>query len=212
MKIFIPIKEISQRVPKKNFREFKNIPLYQYVISKYTKVRNFEIHINTDSKEIYEWCKNNGVITHMRKSSLIGHKVSVTDLILDFIESNDINDIICQLHVTSPLLNPKTIIEASSYIEEGYDSVVGCDVIYNRFWEKKRGKMKPINHNPNNLIQTQDLEPLYLENSSFYMFNSQTFMKTKNRIGDNPYFYEVKYPQNLDIDTEDDWNLIKKFD
>ena len=212
MKIFIPIKEISQRVPKKNFREFNGVPLYQYVISKYTQLRNFDVHVDTDSEEVYDWCNNNGITPHMRNPSLIGHKVSVTDLIMNFIESNNIDDTICQVHVTSPLLDPKTIIDASIYLNEGYDSIVGCDIIYNRFWENKNGKMIPINHDPKELIQTQDLDPLYSENSSFYVFDSQTFMKTKNRIGDNPYFYEVKYPQNLDIDTEEDWDLIKKFE
>ena len=69
-----------------------------------------------------------------------------------------------------------------------------------------------MNHNPNELKQTQDLDPLYLENSSFYIFNSDEFLKTKNRIGNDPHFYEVNYPQNLDIDTEDDWDLIKKYE
>lgn len=209
MKIFIPIKKESQRVPNKNFRPFNGLPLYQYVITKLSK--EFEVHIDTDSNEILEWCQTiTNVFGYKRKEKNVGHTNPVTDLIYDFIiDNNIINEKICQLHITSPLLEIDTIIGA---LNCGYDNVIGCDIIYNRFWENKNGKMIPLNHNPNELKQTQDLDPLYLENSSFYIFNSDEFLKTKNRIGNDPHFYEVNYPQNLDIDTEDDWDLIKKYE
>ena len=40
----------------------------------------------------------------------------------------------------------------------------------------------PINHDINELIQTQDLEPLYIENSGFYIFSKDNFNSGKNRI------------------------------
>lgn len=214
MKIFIPIKEKSQRVLGKNFRIFNGLPLYQHVILKFSEY--FEVYIDTDSDEILQWCDEqySNIFGYKRKEKNIGHNVSVTDLISDFITDNNIeNEQICQLHVTSPLLEVKTIMVASN--NKDYTNIVGCDKIYGRFWKEDNNLnniIEPVNHNPNELIQTQDLDPLYLENSSFYIFNSNEFMKTKRRICDNPLFYEVSYPQNLDIDTEDDWDLIKKYE
>ena len=49
MKIFIPIKTNSQRVPKKNFRAFRGAPLYKFVLR---KLSNFDVYVDTDSEEI----------------------------------------------------------------------------------------------------------------------------------------------------------------
>jgi len=59
------------------------------------------------------------------------------------------------------------------------------------------------------LEQTQDLPVYYEENSLFYIFNSDYFLKTNARVGINPYFYVNNYPENIDIDTEDDWKLVE---
>ena len=59
------------------------------------------------------------------------------------------------------------------------------------------------------LEQTQDLPMYFEENSLFYMFNSDYFLQTNCRIGINPFFYICNFPENLDIDTEDDWQLVK---
>ena len=55
----------------------------------------------------------------------------------------------------------------------------------------------------------QDLPTYYEENSIFYIFDVEIFKKTNTRIGFNPYFYPIGFPINLDIDTEDDWNIVK---
>jgi len=141
---------------------------------------------------------------------LIGHNVSVCDLIENFIVEQSIsNNNICQVHVTSPFIEEKTLINAFNYFKKGYDSVVSCNLYQNRLWRKENYGYCPINHNPLKLEQTQDLPIYYEENSLFYMFNSLSFLKTKSRIGNNPYFYQCNFPENIDIDTEDDWNLAK---
>ena len=89
-----------------------------------------------------------------------------------------------------------------------YDSVVSCNVHQVRFWRKERYGYCPVNHNPAKLEQTQDLPKYYEENSAFYIFKPEVLIRTGNRIGQNPFFYELKDPENLDIDTEEDWKLI----
>lgn len=215
MKIFIPIKEESQRVPRKNFRSFRGLPLYQYFIFKFLRNTGYEIFVDTDSKKVLDWASDKEqVTTYNRKENLVGHKVSVNSLIKNFIEEFEVEEPVAQLHVTSPLLKVKTLKEASNYLEdENYDSVVSCDIFYERFWRKywtsNGDEMKAINHKPDDLVQTQDLNPLYVENSAFYIFEPSVFLENTNRIGNNPYFFEVEYPENIDIDTEEDWKLVK---
>jgi pseudaminic acid cytidylyltransferase len=211
MKIFIPIKEISQRVPKKNFRLFDGVPLYKHTLY---KLKDFEVYVDTDSEEILKEIQEDEnlrhVVAYKRDTSLIGHEVSVCELIHYFIYiyCDQESEIICQVHVTSPFLNVKTLTDAHTMFNEGYDSVASCNPLQTRLWRKEKYGMCPVNHNPTKLEQTQDLPIYYEENSLFYMFYSDDIANTGSRIGNNPYFYTVNFPENLDIDTEDDWKLV----
>jgi CMP-N-acetylneuraminic acid synthetase len=206
IKLFIPIKQKSQRFPNKNFKIYRNKKLYQYVIEKYKKFDG-SICVDTDSKEIIEYCKYKKIDFIKRKPDLVGHDISVVDLIKNYIIEKNITGYLCQVHVTNPLLEYETIKNAYCFLKK-YDCVVGANYIYNRFWIKNEFNYKPINHNPKKLIQTQDLKPLIVENSCFYILDSDFLLSNNTRIGNNPFFYEVKYPENIDIDTEEDWKLL----
>ena len=118
MKIFVPIKEVSQRVPKKNFRLLNGEPLYKHSLLKY---REFEVYVDTDSEKIIDELKNDNrfsnVIAFKRDQNLEGHKVSVCDLIRNFIIKYDIDEPIVQLHVTSPFLNGDLVKKAFKYMD-----------------------------------------------------------------------------------------------
>jgi CMP-N-acetylneuraminic acid synthetase len=208
MKIFIPIKNNSQRVPRKNFRIINGEPLYKFQLLKFT---DFEVFVDTDSNEVMEGIKEDvrlkNITVFKRNEKLVGDEISVCDLIKDFIIKNDIKDPITQIHVTSPFLNKETLKKAYQFIGE-YDSVVACNVHNSRFWRLENYGFCPVNHNPMKLEQTQTLPTLYEENSAFYIFRPKILLETNNRIGINPYFYHVDYPYNVDIDTEEDWQMV----
>ncbi len=210
MKIFIPIKKNSQRVPGKNFRIFKDLPLYKHTLY---KLKSFEVFVDTDSEEILEQVSADKELQHVtayaRQSHLLGDETPVCDLIANFVKKYcQQNDIICQVHVTSPFLNVNTLNDAKRILIDGnYDSVVSCNALHTRLWRKEGYGMCPVNHNPMKLEQTQDLPCYYEENSLFYMFFAGQMTKTGNRIGSQPYFYTTEQKESLDIDIEDDWKL-----
>ena len=211
MKIFIPIKHNSQRVPRKNFRELNGVPLYKHTLY---KLKDYSVYVDTDSDEIMDGINSDSELKNVncyrRRENLIGDEVSVCDLISNFIDRYIFKDAhVCQIHVTSPFLTLLTLEAAYDRIKEGYDSVASCNEIHTRFWRKEEYGYSPINHNPMKLEQTQDLPTYYEENSNFYIFSSENFKKTKTRIGFNPYFYTTEFPENMDIDTEDDWKLAE---
>ncbi len=210
MIIFVPIKHNSQRVPGKNFRLFRGAPLYKHVLRKY---RNHSVFVDTDSEEVIRECSVDPTLAHVkafkREQCLRGDTVSVCDLILSFISKFNITEPIVQTHVTSPFMDSEIIEDAYRSLGE-YDSVVSCNVHNSRFWRKEEYGYCPINHNPLRLEQTQDLPKIYEENSAFYIFKPEVMMKTGNRIGENPYFYSINHPHNLDIDTESDWRFAVK--
>lgn len=207
MIIYIPIKENSQRVPQKNFRDFDGKPLWEHTID---KLKDFEVVVDTDSDEIIKKCiGKNWVTTHERPLRLRGDDVSVVDLIKNFFDKNPTDKWICQIHVTSPFLSVQHLkdLEEKSKTWE-YDSAFSVDKIQNRFWREEEYGLVPINHNPMKLEQTQDLPPYYMENSYFYLFTTKV-LELGNRIGKNPTAVPISFPYNLDIDTEDDWDMVK---
>ncbi len=208
MKIFVPIKHNSQRVKNKNFRIFDKLPLWKHLIE---KLVDFEIYIDTDSDIILKEATNyKNVVAYRREASLLGHKTSVVELIKFFVNKFSFeNEIICQVHATSPYLNIEHLKFAKNILENGnsFDSILTVNKFQNRFWHYENSEeIKPLNHNPKFLEQTQDLNPLYEENSYFYMFHSAV-LKKNNRIGKKPYLYEISFPYNIDIDNENDFAL-----
>ena len=208
MNIFIPIKENSQRVKRKNFRKFLNEPLYKHTL---LKLKDFNVFVDTDSDEILHEIEFDTRLSHVkaqrRKKDLIGDSVPVCNLISSWINEYHIAGTVCQIHVTSPFLKVETINEAVEKIRQGFDSVVSCNKIQSRLWRNENYGICPVNHNPSKLEQTQDLPEYYEENSLFYIFSSSYFKKTGMRIGIKPFFYECTFPENIDIDTEEDWNI-----
>lgn len=206
MLIFIPIKSNSQRVKNKNFRLFGEKPLWKHTIDKLTS--EYTVYIDTDSEKIIQDCKKlKNVLTYKRKDALCGDNVSVISLLKYFRNKFNVTDNICQIHVTSPFLDIKHIEFAEQKLREGYDSVFGVNVMQQRLWRKEEYGYCPINHNPMKLEQTQDLPKYYCENSYLYAFKPEV-LNNNNRIGNNPYLLEIDFPYNLDIDTEEDWELL----
>ena len=206
MKIYIPIKENSQRVPNKNFRDFGGLPLWESTINKLT---DFDVIVDTDSKEIIDKCwEKSWVTAYERPEELRGDKISVVDLVKNYFFRYPTDEWICQVHVTSPFLSVKHLKDLESQSKTWqHDSAFSVDVVQNRFWRSENYGFVPVNHNPMKLEQTQDLPKYYMENSYFYLFTTDV-LKLGNRVGKNPALIPIGFPYNIDIDTESDWELV----
>ena len=49
-------------------------------------------------------------------------------------------------------------------------------------------------------------------NGAFFIFTKKEFMKNKNRTSDNNYFYPIKFPESVEIDTLDDFKLAEMYE
>ena len=90
--------------------------------------------------------------------------------------------------------------------QEGFDSLFTVNKIQTRFYDEN---VKAINHDPDNLIRTQDLPPWYEENSNLYIFSKKSFEKTNARIGASPQMLVTEPFESTDIDTPTDWELAE---
>ena len=115
-------------------------------------------------------------------------------------------------HTTNPLLSAATIRAALVAYEEAktsgsHDSLFLVNKYQTRFY---RADARPINHDPDNLIRTQDLEPWFEENSNLYIFNRESFAATGARIGRRPMLFETPRSESADIDDQEGWNIAER--
>jgi CMP-N-acetylneuraminic acid synthetase len=115
-----------------------------------------------------------------------------------------------QTHSTNPLLTQKTLETAvRSYFEhlDKHDSLFSVTRLQTRlYW----GSGKPVNHSPQQLERTQDLPPVYEENSNLYLFSRSSFKNAgNNRIGCNPKMFSMHPLEALDIDEETDFQIAE---
>jgi CMP-N-acetylneuraminic acid synthetase len=66
-----------------------------------------------------------------------------------------------------------------------------------------------LNHDPAVLIQTQELPPVYEENSCLYLFTRENLLKRNHRIGEHPFMFEISPEEAWDIDEELDFAVCE---
>lgn len=209
----LPMKGHSERVPNKNMRDFNDRPLYHAIMHTLLKSKYIEkVVINTDSEIIAEDAKKNfgeSVIIIDRPKEIQGGDVSM-NVIINYDLSKVNGEHFLQTHSTNPLLRVETLDKAiETYFEnlDKYDSLFSVTRVQTRFYDKNAN---PINHNPKELLRTQDLEPLYEENSNFYIFSKESFKNAGNRrIGLKPQIFEVNKLEAVDIDEPEDFILAE---
>lgn len=212
--VLLPMKANSQRVKGKNFRPLHGKPLFRWILDSLLSIDAIdEVVINTDARDILA---ENGlpdgdrVRIRDRKPELCGDTVSMNLILADDIAAIEA-DTYMMTHTTNPMLTPATIQAAlASYqagvAEGGADSLFTVNKIQTRFY---RVDGSPVNHDPDNLIQTQDLEPWYEENSNLFIFSRESFAKTGARIGKHPILHVMNQMEAVDIDTPEDWALAE---
>ena len=206
----IPLKGHSARVPGKNLRPFHGQPLFHVIVHTLQRARGVgQIYIDTDSDEIAQSAQTLSDVTVLwRKKHLEGDDTSVNWLIRDFLTDHpDVNHAI-QTHATNPLLTADTIDAAI----EAYFANAECTSLFSvtrhqaRFY---RRDLTPVNHNPAELLKTQDLPPLLEENSNMYIFERSAFFETETRITSRPMLWEMDPLEAVDIDEEIDFILAE---
>jgi len=211
MKFFVIIKDKSVRVPDKNFIELGNKPMYMHLLDE-LKPFSGDVYINTDSERIKNLSNFNIIkrtMCHILWENT-GKNSPVLSMINGFLDYyvEDENEIIVTPHVTSPFIKLSTIMDATDKIGE-YDSVVSCTKHHEFAYLENKHGLTPLNFNTSHVSRTQDLQPIVFQNGAFFAFTKKTFKIHNNRIGSNPYYYELSFPENIEIDTPDDMKLAK---
>lgn len=206
------MKANSQRVKGKNFRPLHGRPLFRWILDSLLEVAEIDqVIINTDARHILAengLVDSDRVLIRDRRANLCGDDVSMNLILGDDI-ANVPAATYLMTHTTNPMLTSATIGAALAQYQTAAasgaaDSLFTVNNIQTRFY---RADASPVNHDPDNLIPTQDLEPWYEENSNLYIFTKDSFTATDARIGRKPMMYPTPKMESVDIDTPEDWAL-----
>lgn len=207
IKAFVPIKLNSERLEGKMLLPLGNKLVFQYIFDTLIDVKK-EIDI-----DIYCFCSDEKIIDLLpreiiflkRDKTLDMNHVKGMDIYKSFTEKIK-SDIYILCHATSPFIKSESIIKGlKKVLNENYDSAFSCNKIKTFCWYKN----KPLNYKLDDIIKTQDIEPIYNETSAFYIFTNNV-IKNNRRIGDKYCIIETNNEESIDIDELKDYELAKK--
>lgn len=203
---FVPIRLNSKRVVGKNVKLLGNKPLLVYIFEKLLDVPEIdEVYAFCSSEEIKALLPEK-VLFLKRDESLDRDETLGAEIYEAFCKAINA-DVYILAHTTSPFIKATTIQHAlSKVLDESYDSAFSAQEIKTFTWYQG----KPLNYSLQNIPRTQDLEPVFVETSAFFIFKSEIWKQMKRRIGDNAYLQLVDPLEAVDIDNPGDFEFAEK--
>lgn len=199
----------SARVPNKNLRMFCGRPLCHWILETLSASAHLgRIIVNTDSEPIAQAVSGfPKVKVHRRPAYLLGDHVVANPIIAWDMEHCE-GEYFLQSHSTNPLLTTATVDAAIAafFSQQEHDSLFSVTALQRRlYWADGRG----INHDPARLLPTQELPPVYEENSCLYVFSRKSFRTTGQRLGAKPLMFPTPPIEAVDIDEESDFAVAE---
>lgn len=197
---FATIKLNSERVPHKNIQPIGSKPLCYHILNTALQVKQIN--------DVYVYCSDEAVTEHIPEQSIFlkrdkwldGNEVKAKDTYTAFV--NDVDaDIYIAMCTTSPFTKKESLENAlNKVLNEGYDSAFTAKRMQTFAWYKGEA----INYDVANVPRTQDITPVFMETSAFFIFKKELWTEYGRRIGFHPYIQEVDEIEGVDIDTMDD--------
>jgi len=208
----IPVKEVSERVPKKNFKNFsKDKSLLDILIGKLKKCPDIsKIYISSNSKLVSQIAKKNNCKYIERKKKFCNNVTPWSEVIYEVSSSipEDDNTILMWCHTTSPIFNRyNEAIKIFKRKKTKYDGLIAVEKFKKFIVSEKR---TPVNYSwgvwhP----YSQNLEDLYAVTGTLFMMSIRQFKKNRYVISKNPYYLETNHLEGLDIDTPNDFKFAQ---
>ncbi len=211
----VPMRHHSQRVPGKNYRPLAGKPLFQHIIGALLQCPEIaEVVVDTDSQPVMDGLRHDFPAVrvlprpeHLRADTVPMNEILAYDTSQVEADGDKEHRFYLQTHTTNPLLRSQTVsaaIQKFLAVYPAYDSMFTVTRLQTRLWDQLG---RAINHNPAILLQTQDLPPVYEENSCLYLFTRQNLLARRNRLGERPLMFEIPAAEAWDIDEELDFAI-----
>ena len=199
----VPIKLNSQRLPHKNILPVAGHPLCWHICNTLKQVNTIDdIYVYCSDPEVEKYMPS-GINFLQRPEWLDGDMVKGFSIYEEFINTIDA-DIYVLAHTTSPFIKSFSIENALNHVVSGEnDSAFSAQKVQTFAWY--RGV--PINYDIEDVPRTQDIDPVWIETSAFFIFKKELFTEHHRRIGFHPYIQEVSGIEAIDIDEKKDYDF-----
>ena len=202
---FVPIRLNSQRVAGKNMRLLGDKPLMCHILETLTTVEGID--------EVYVYCSDESIceilpegVKFLRRDTSLDSDTTLGKDIYNAFTSEVEADWYILAHATSPFIRRTTIEEALHKVHSGEaDSSFSAERVQTFAWYEG----KPLNYSLDRVPRTQDLEPVYVETSAFFVFEREVWRSKRRRIGERPYMAVTDRIESMDIDNPDDFLLAE---
>lgn len=202
---FVPIKLTNQRLPGKNLLPLAGKALCQHI---------FETLLRVDGvDEVFAYCSDEKLCDFLpkdvrflqRNAELDGDMVKGSQIYKEFLD--DVHaDVYILAHATSPFVGAPSIKKGLDAVLSGrYDSSFSAEKVQTFAWYKG----KPLNYSLGDVPRTQDINPVWIETSAFYIFKRGVFENDGQRIGHTPFIVETSGLENIDIDERCDYEMAQ---
>lgn len=209
----LPMRGQSQRVPGKNRRPLGDRPLFHHILGGLHSVPDItRVVVNSDDPTLLADARAAfpDIDPQQRPAALSAPETSMNAVLMDAVARlPDTTRLILQTHATNPFLSAVTMTAAITALRAAWpahDSLVAVTRRHVRLWDHQG---QPLNHDPGRLLPTQDLDPVFEENSCLYLFTAETLRTRANRIGARPLMWATPPLESLDIDDDADFALAE---
>jgi CMP-N-acetylneuraminic acid synthetase len=196
----IPIRQGSQRVPNKNFKNFADSNLLEIKIKQLKNVKLIDnIIVNTDSDVAITIAKKHNVGYYKRESYYASSECSNAEHWKNLAETTD-TDYIMHTPCTAPMILSDTYMNCiHSYfnLKSEYDSVNTVKLVKEFMWLGKN----PINYDTKKSPNSQLLPDIKALTFGVSIISKDLMLKKSNVVGINPYLYTLDDFESIDIDT-----------
>lgn len=163
--------------------------------------------------ETYVYCSDPDIARHLpdgvkflRRDPALDSDSTLGEEIYDAFTREVDADIYVLAHATSPFIRRATVDDAVARVGCGeYDSAFSAERIQTFAWYEGR----TLNYSPERVPRTQDLEPVFVETSAFFVFRREVWRDMRRRIGLRPYMAVTDRIESMDIDYPDDFRLAE---
>lgn len=200
----VPMKLNNTRLPQKNTKCFTNgKPLCCYILDTLLKIDKID--------EVYVYCSNEAIkdflpegVYYLKRDKSLDTDTTKMNEVLKAFAKDVPADIYVMTHTTAPFISKESILKGIEAVESGMnDSAFAAKKLQDFLWSNGR----PFNYELENIPRTQDLPPLYMETSGFYIYEAHVINELGRRIGESPYIVEVDEIEAMDIDEKEDFEI-----
>ena len=215
----IPARGGSERIPRKNIKDFLGKPIIAYSIKAAIDSMLFdEVMVSTDDEEIAEIAKNFGAKTPFLRSKYNSNNfASTVDVLIEVLDwyskSGQKFEYGCCLYPVAPFATPELLAENYTRLFKEKCDVVFPVVAYShpiqRALKLNENNKISLFFNQDQFTRSQDLETTYHDSGQFYWFEIEKLLLSKSLFSENAMGVKVSEFQAQDIDSLEDWKMAE---